>query len=68
MKTINTKNYAEKIQLVVDAIGYKLEGVDIVPSIHHWCESHNIEDGNLFRVGKCLRNNHTGKCLILISD
>lgn len=68
MKTIKINEYLNEISAVVDAVGFELEGVEVVPSIKEWCAEKDIEENNLHRTGKCLVNRDTGKYLILLAE
>jgi len=66
MITINKyKGRLLSITHLFDAI---VEEIKIIPSIKEWCYSNGITETSEDRVGKCPRNQSTGKHLILLAE
>jgi hypothetical protein len=68
MCTIRPQGSLEFLQSIAAAESVDIEAVEVVPSIMEWCEQHGIDETNLNRMGKTVRNLTTGRPRILLAD
>jgi hypothetical protein len=66
MELIITSEYKERLHKIVSSYQIPVEGIEIISDIQAWCKERNIPENNALLTGKCLKNNKTGKHLILL--
>lgn len=67
MGPIQTKHYLVRLRALAERYEFPLEEIEAVADIKQWCNERGIEENNLWRVGKCLRNSESGKYRILLA-
>ena len=67
MESIKTEQYLARLRAIAESYDFPLEKIDALESIKLWCDERGIEENNLWRVGKCLRNKENGKYRILLA-
>ena len=64
--------YVSEHKALVDQMlmhyGLPVESLEIVPSVHKWCDDHSIEEKNPSRIAKCLCRRSDGACHIVICN
>lgn len=65
---INVNRYKEQLLNIAQLFDTFVEEIKIIPSIKEWCTTNGITETSENRAGKCLRNQSTGKHLILLSE
>lgn len=63
----STSAFIGELEALAKQYGADLD-VLVTPDIQSWCKERNIAESNPFRCGKALRNNETGRHLILLAN
>ena len=64
---IDTRAYIDEIRAVVERSGL-VSDIELVPNIQEWCEKHGVPEDSPSRTGKMVRNNQTGRYVILLPE
>jgi hypothetical protein len=65
---ITTNRYKDRLLSIAASFDSIVDEIKIIPSIKDWCSSNGITETSEDRAGKCLRNQSSGKHIILLAE